>query len=332
MSNKYRSYCFTWNNYPVNYKDILEQMFLDQKFQYLVFAPEIAPTTGTNHIQGYFYSKSLRTMSGWQKKEFKGLGIAMKIANGTADDNEIYICGPYEKDGKQKDANPEAVILGKKPKQGARNDLKQLVEDVKNGTKVDDILLDNPVMYHMYGRTLNAVEDLMLLRRNRSWMTKGIWIWGKSGVGKSYEALRNYNYMTHYIHNLNDNGWWDGYKGQEIVVLNEFRGQIAFGELLDLVDWVPKTVKRRNRQPIPFLAKLVIITSSMPPEQVYPKVFDPEKNRSAENRLQFDRRFVVDQKCSRGNIELSRHLPSSKEDEEVVSVVLSAPQQEYEEF
>lgn len=41
-------------------------------------------------------------------------------------------------------------------------------------------------MYHQYGRTLNAVEDITLRQKYRKWMTEGIWIYGKTGVGKSH--------------------------------------------------------------------------------------------------------------------------------------------------
>ena len=67
----------------------------------------------------------------------------------------------------------------------------------------------------------------------------------------------------------NDGGWWDGYTGQETVIINEFRGGIAYSELLDLLDKYPKTVRRRCREPVPFLAKRVIITSVLQPKEVY---------------------------------------------------------------
>ena len=57
--------------------------------------------------------------------------------------------------------------------------------------------------------------------------------------------------------------------GQDTVILNDFRGNLKYEELLQLVDKWPKSVKRRNRQPMPFVSKHIIITSSLPPEQVY---------------------------------------------------------------
>lgn len=99
-------------------------------------------------------------------------------------------------------------------------------------------------------------------------MTEGLWIFGETGTGKSQQAYKDYHPDTHY--NLpNDNGWWDGYTGQKIVIINEFRGEIKYSELLELLDWTPKTVKRRGREPVPLLAEQIIITSSLSPEEVY---------------------------------------------------------------
>ena len=80
---------------------------------------------------------------------------------------------------------------------------------------------------------------------------------------------------------------WDGYKGQEIVIFNEFRGQIKFSELLDLCDKWPKTVKWRCRESVPFLAKTIIITSIKAPDEVYARLLQDEP------MAQFERRFEI---------------------------------------
>uniref|UniRef100_UPI004047B5D6 hypothetical protein n=1 Tax=Limnohabitans sp. TaxID=1907725 RepID=UPI004047B5D6 len=121
----------------------------------------------------------------------------------------------------------------------------------------------------------------------RTEMTQGIWYWGKTGVGKSHKAYEGFDPCTHYVV-ANDGGWWDGYTGQETVIFNEFRGSVTFSELLDLCDKWPKTVKRRNREPAPFLAKTLIITSSMAPEDVYRNILSNEESLD-----QLNRRFQV---------------------------------------
>lgn len=174
-----------------------------------------------------------------------------------------------------------------------------------SGTKVEDILMNDPITYHKYGRTIEKIEDVVNRKKFRTWMTECKWYYGPTGVGKSRKVLENYDPDTHYIHNLNDKGWWNGYVGQPIVIFNEFRGQIAFSELLDLVDWHPKTVCVRGRQPVPFLAKTILITSSKSPYEIYTKSM-----LDGDNIDQLERRVTIikmEQKWSEGNTEPLTH-------------------------
>ncbi len=94
------------------------------------------------------------------------------------------------------------------PKQGKRVDLDSLKCAIVGGeTTVDEVVMDNPMMYHKYGRTLNKIEDIALRQRSRDWMTEGVWYFGPTGVGKSHRAFEGYTPETHYVY-PNDGGWW----------------------------------------------------------------------------------------------------------------------------
>lgn len=176
---------------------------------------------------------------------------------------------------------------GERPAQGERTDLARAVQDVKDGSSVDTIAFTNPTLFHQYGRTLERVEEIRNRKRFRTEMTKGYWIWGETGVGKSHVAFENFDPEVDYVLNLDDNGWWEGYTGQHRVILNDFRGQLTYSTMLQLVDKWPHSVKRRNRAPMPFVSKEVIVTSSLPPEGIY-------KNLAQGDHLaQLLRRFEV---------------------------------------
>lgn len=238
--------CFTWfHEEPIKYDPTY--------MRYLCYGIEICPTTGKKHLQGYVYWNNPRS----ERACCKLYKCWMRCCIGSDDDNTIYTT----KDG-------QVFEFGTKPHQGERNDLLTLVHEIKNGTEVDEIALERPMLYHQYGRTLNRIEDILLRQKWRTEMTTCDWLWGETGCGKSHSALSTYDPKTHYLYR-NDNGWWEGYKQQPVVVINEFRGEIKYKELLELIDKWPYFVKRRNREPIPFTSKHIIITSSLPPQEVY---------------------------------------------------------------
>lgn len=249
--------------------DLTEPVFLEE-MRYLCYSPENCPTSGRFHWQGYFYLKNKCVMKS-ACKIFKDYNISVTAADGSPQQNRRYCGGEhYEKDGKIKEPNPDFKEFGEIPQKGKRNDLTEIAEQIQSGAvTVEDIIVTKPILYHQYGRTLNAIEDITLQKKWRTEMTEGIWIVGATGRGKSHEAFKDYNPDTHYVHIITDKGWWDNYKQQDTVIINDFRGQIQYDDLLQLIDKWPYSVPRRGRPPIPFISKKIIITSPMMPEEVY---------------------------------------------------------------
>lgn len=252
--SKHRSWVFTLNNYTEVELDTLKD-WITRYCNYGIIGKEIAPTTGTPHLQGYIQRKSPGTQSALMKIAHRA---HWEVAKGNASQNEVYC-------SKDKDV----WVHGEYKGQGARTDLESVKNMIMAGEEsVDSLVVSHPVLYHQYGRTLNKIEDLAMRRKFRTEMTRGIWYWGPTGVGKSHLAFDGFTPETHYVY-PNDNGWWDGYTQQEIVIFNDFRGEIPYGLMLQLVDKWPMSVKRRNREPMPFTSKTVVVTSSQRPEDVY---------------------------------------------------------------
>lgn len=275
MAQKFRNYCFTLNNYTENDIESLSRI----TYKYLIIGKEIAPNTGTPHLQGLICFVNARSWNSI-KKLYKWHVEPIK---GTIEQNITYC---------KKEKN--FIEFGTAPSQGKRTDLDEVKKKIVNSeVTVDQIVIDHPTLYHQYGRTLNKIEDIVMRKKYRTEMTKGIWIYGPTGTGKSHEAFENFTPETHYVL-PNDNGWWDGYTQQDTVIINDFRGEIKYNDLLNLVDKWPYYVKRRNREPMPFVSKLVIITSSLKPEDIY-------KNRCQEDKIeQLLRRFEIIQKIGTG--------------------------------
>lgn len=262
-----RGWCFTLNNWT---EEEYEEIKLNiQDSRYWVIGKEIGKK-GTKHLQGYVYYDNARRFGSMKKKLLRS---HIEKAKGSAQDNRKYCT----KDNNFKE-------LGIIPEQGKRTDLDELSKEIMEGRKVDDICIEQPMKYHQYGRTLNNLEDLRMRTEFRTEMTKGEWYYGKTGTGKSHKAFENFSPKTHYVL-PEDNGWWDGYKQQDTVIINDFRGELPYNFLLQLIDKWPLNVKRRGREPIPFTSKKVIITSSLPPKKIFCRRVKKDKIKQLLRRL-----------------------------------------------
>ena len=78
--------------------------------------------------------------------------------------------------------------------------------------------------------------------------------------------------------------WWEGYDGQEVVIINDYRKDFCkFHELLNLLDRYPYRVecKGGSRQ---FTSKTIVITTPLSPEETW-------ENRTSEDLGQLLRRI-----------------------------------------
>lgn len=244
-------------------------------WRFLLMGREICPKTGRPHFQSFVYFL--------EKYTVKKAADILQDHFGWRPHTESCHHSIYENMGycnKDKDV----YVWGERPLQGQRSDLQNLRDQITAGKPVDDIAMEEPHLYHQYGRTLHKVEDITLRKRFRNWMTQGLWYYGETGAGKSHIAFKDFNPDTHYVWK-NDHGWWDGYTGQETVILNDFRGEIPYNELLQMIDKWPYSVSRRGREPAPFLAKTVIITSSLPPDKIYHRRMEEDNIEQLLRRL-----------------------------------------------
>lgn len=243
--------------------------------KYSIIASEHAKTTGTAHLHIYFKFRNKRSFRAIQKV-FPRANI--QRAEGTDEQIRAYC---------SKEMDPQT--FGKPSRQGQRTDLHAVAEEVKARKRTcEEILLEEPTVYHIYGRVLEAIESVVMRKSHRTFRTRGIWYWGKSGRGKSYRAFNGYELGRFYVKPLDEKDcyWWDAYKQQEIVIMDEFRGQLSFDVLLKICDEYPYVVSRRGREPVPFLSKEVRITSCYHPNDIY-------KEETLETMEQLYRRFTI---------------------------------------
>lgn len=294
MSDKTRSYCFTINNYTADEVKALNEC----ECKYIVYGKEVGDG-GTPHLQGFVSFHNPRTIRGMKREKCWArahLEVAMKPMSA------IDYCkkgkqahSEWEKEGvKGAQYGLDADIYERGAyEQGKRNDLAEAYEAIKNGESVDELIWRDPNSYTFASKTLERLEDVRLRKLRRSEMTQGVWVFGETGVGKSDWAFEEGGTSV-YIYPY-DGDWWDAYKCEECVIIDEFRGQIPYNGLLRMVDKHPNYfVRRRGREPMPFVSKKVIVTSSLPPWKVF-------KNLDQQDSLnQLFRRFKIFKKTKEG--------------------------------
>lgn len=93
--------------------------------------------------------------------------------------------------------------------------------------------------------------------------------WGATGTGKSRRAWEEAG--TSCYSKDPRTKWWDGYQGEEHVVIDEFRGVIDISHLLRWFDRYPVRVERKGGS-LPLSATTFWITSNLAPIAWYPEL------------------------------------------------------------
>lgn len=96
--------------------------------------------------------------------------------------------------------------------------------------------------------------------------------YGSTGTGKSRLAWQEAGLDAYPKDPMSK--FWDGYSGQEHVVIDEFRGSIAISHLLRWLDRYPVLVEVKGSSVV-FKAKKIWITSNLHPSLWYPDLDPP---------------------------------------------------------
>lgn len=217
---RHRHFVFTHNNYAdTQLEDTLP-------CRYIAYSKEVAPSTGTPHLQGYVSFENAKT----KQAVVKLLpGCHIEVMLGSYEENETY-CS-------------KAGMLTERGEKPMSNDNKgraeklrwvTILKQAKEG-KIDDIDADVQIRYY---NTFKAIAMDHMARPEPLQGTCGLWIYGESGTGKSRAVFKSY--PDHYIKARNKS--WNGYQGQDVVVLDEVCPEdtkwIA-QYLKDWADWKP---------------------------------------------------------------------------------------------
>lgn len=290
-----RAWCLTINNYTDVDLDQFEKPKFKKQIGYYVYGKEVGES-GTPHLQIFLYYNNAKTFNE-VKKHFSSAHIEQAQAKKLV--NAVNYCKKgeqphqewceFKEKGENFGLNADFKEYGEPPiHQGQRTDLNEVKDKVMSGrTTVKEIIEADPIVYHQYGRVLDKLEDIKISKQFRTEMTKGIWLYGTTGIGKSERFYKNYNPDTHYTWLFEKQGWNDNYNQQQYVILDDFRGQMKFSDLLRMIDKHPNfCASRRGRVSMPFTSEYVVITSSLPPDEVYSNLSKNDKMEQLLRRIE----------------------------------------------
>lgn len=257
---KNRHTLFTWNNYtPDDVEHVKE--YIRTQCTYGCFGLEVAPTTGTPHIQGYVRWSNKRSLEAFKKCMHGKIhyGDANGRTDGTSEQNRRYCAGLVEKKGNV--MNPSFWEYGEISKQGERTDWSEAVAAIQRGDDITEVIEAQPQLLPCV-RALEKFKTMMLKPKHRE--VNVITLIGDSGSGKTRYAYDNYPDL--YSKPRGD--WWDGYTGQKTILLDDYYGYLPYCELLRVLDRYPYQVPIKGGF-VQAQWDTVIITSNKPPGHWY---------------------------------------------------------------
>jgi hypothetical protein len=152
---------------------------------------------------------------------------------------------------------------------GARSDLVALQESIRNGANLADIADQHFASFIRYQRGITAYLDTRV--RARDYRTQAIWYWGRTGSGKSRLAYEESRALCGgSVCYLGDPSlkWFDPYRGEKGIVIDDFDGTASVPVLLRLLDRYPLRVPIKGGF-VECAARIVWITSNKAPEELY---------------------------------------------------------------
>lgn len=215
-----RSVCFTYHDYQLDGADQRFQRYAQECSRYMVLGYEVCPDTGRQHIQGYVAWENPRSL----KKFQQDIGLKRfhyEVTRGTPLQASNYC----KKDGKFWE-------FGTLPQQGERTDWNKAINDLNNGSDIVTVVAEQPQLLPAI-RSLEKYKSLLDKSTHRD--VKVIFLVGSPGTGKTRWAWDNYPDL----YSKPEGHWWDGYTGQQTILLDDYYGDIPYSIFLKVLDRYP---------------------------------------------------------------------------------------------
>lgn len=274
-SKSSRKYLLTINN-PTDHgftheriRSILSEF---SSLRYWCMCDEVGLEEKTPHTHVYVVFGNSVMFDTMHKKFY---GVHIDQAKGSNKENRDYIRkeGKYLDDPKHDTNLPETFEeWGELPpdRTAKETQAEQIIQMVKDGKSNAEILQECPTAYSK----LNYIEQARQVLREEEY--KDTWrdvdvtyIWGDTGTGKTRTVMECYGYSKVFRVTNYDSHPFDGYKGQDVIIFEEFRSGLKIQDMLSYLDGYPVKLPCRYVDHQACYTKVFLI-SNIPLEKQYP--------------------------------------------------------------
>jgi len=258
-----KNWCWTLNNYTPEEQQQIERLCAEEAATYVCFGQEVG-AQGTRHLQGYCEVATRKRIAGI--KALSGLSRAHLEPRRGSQEQAIEYC---RKDGQFSEFGTKSVVS-----QGKRSDLDAFKESIDAGRSEAEVADDyfgvwsrHPELYHRYKRLKSAKQARDI---------RVVFLWGEPGTGKTRGVFETY--PDAWINSDPSLQWFDGYNGESIVLLDDYRGQASDAFILKLLDRYPMQVPVKGgfRD---WLPTTIFVTSNCDPREMHVPVAQAFRRR-----------------------------------------------------
>ncbi len=259
---------------------------------------------GTPHLQFFLQFAKPQRFSALKKHDRTSHFVPVKFNNGAdtyCNKDETRIDGPW--------------TYGSKPfKNNVKGDVaKRNAQLIEKGA--EKAVLDGDIRLEQYRNVDAAIEMLKLKLQtpHTAPCDRGYWLWGDSRTGKSTWAREQFPDF----YDKPQNKWWDGYKGEKVVILDDFDTHTLGHYLKRWMDVHPCTGESKGKT-IQLQHDHFIVTSNLTIEDVFanePHMIAPIRERCRGRIHHFSKPFDY-LKTDRSSLPILNPEKMKKDDEE----------------
>lgn len=226
---------------------------------FLKFQQEECPESGRIHYQGVFKLAKPARLGGAKDRLGCGREAHLEICKDWAkaklycEKDESAIPGTREEHGED---------VG----QGHRSELVRIQGMFREGKRMRDVAEEYPAAVVRYHKGLNVLRQLLIVPKTRLDL-QVIVLWGETGTGKSRYVHDRFPDV--YVVACCEHPWVDTYDGQEVALMDDFRGGLSYQKLLQMLD-IYKILQPTKGAFSNWDPRRIYITSNHPPRDWYP--------------------------------------------------------------